>query len=74
MIYCWRMTFSFPKLDDIFDRISAVDCEIVNVIGNNEKVGKLERIQFCFEFYCVAPATICFIINCVYDIWMFYPP
>lgn len=74
MIYGWRMTYKFPKLDEIFDRVTTVDHEIVKLLGNNEKIRKSERIQFHFEFICMASITVSYIITSLYDIWFMYPP
>lgn len=73
MIYSWLMTNKFSKLDVIFDRISAVDRDIIKLIGNNEKIRRSERILFRYEFSCVASVTVAYVITSVYDIWM-YPP
>ncbi|XP_055295136.1 gustatory and pheromone receptor 33a-like [Sitodiplosis mosellana] len=73
MICSWLMTLKFPKLDDIFNQMSAIDREIVQLFGNNEKIRKSERILFQFEFTCVASATVAYVVIGVYDIWM-YPP
>lgn len=73
IMYSMQMIYKFRKLDEIFDRIDAVDREIVKLLGNNEKIRKSEHIQFHFEFCCVAAITISFIVTSIYDIWI-YPP
>lgn len=74
MIYGWRMTNKFPKLDEIFDRVTIVDHEISKLLGSNEKIRKSERTQFQFESTCMVAITVAYIIISVYDIWFMYPP
>lgn len=73
MMYSWVLTLKFPKLDEIFQQMSAVDREIVQLFGNDEKIRMSQRNLFRFEFSCVASATVVCSLTGVYDIWM-YPP
>lgn len=74
MCYCWRMTHHFPKLDEIFERITICDDEIAKLLGNNEKIRKAQHVQFRFEFICMGAITISYVLTSIYDIIFMYPP
>lgn len=73
MLFGVYMMFKLYRLEIFSKRISAVDRELIKLLGSDGNLRKTNAIQFRFETVCVTSLFILYIISTVYDIWT-YPP